>query len=207
MPSTAVQLSESPCGFFSADRGRENMGKARIALSLATIASLSGCSTPDRDWNKGIATPSATQLHYQREQAKTSAAGVAAVVAAAMGSRPPATTRTAPDPPSRPPPIRLPRCAGGETQRSYGPISIRRRRDPCLYAGDRAESTATYPHALLEAVESADALGDGLLVRGTVRPPREKDRSRRAARLSLPGSMRRRVRMVAIDAMETRPPR
>jgi len=182
------------------------MGKACIAVSLATIASLSGCSTPERDWNKGIATPSATQLHYQREQAKTSAGGVAAVVAAAIGFQAAGYDPNRPKPAEPPATDPVAPVRGGET-----PTVIRADIDQeaatraCTLATEQ-EARRLHPHALLEAVESVDPLGDGLLVRGTVRI-REKKTD--------PGELRgfrcrvdaQAVRMVAIDPMETRPPR
>ncbi|WP_322965741.1 hypothetical protein [Sphingomonas fuzhouensis] len=178
------------------------MGKASIALSLATITSLSGCATPDKDWNKGIATPSATWLHYQREQTKTSPGGVGAVVAAALGLQAAGYDPSRPKPAVPPPADPLAPVRGGET-----PMIIRA--DIDQEAATRACKLATedearrqHPHALLEAVESVDPLGDGLLVRGTVRLRETK---------ADPGELRgfrcrvdaQAVRMVAIDAPET----
>jgi len=68
------------------------------------------------------------------------------------------------------------------------------------------EAQRQYPHALLEAVEAAEPLKNGLLVRGTIRLRAKK---------TDPGELRafrcradaQAVRMVAIDAAETRPPR
>lgn len=182
------------------------MSKACIAVCLASIASLSGCSTPDRDWNKGIATPSATQLHYQREQARTDAGGVAAVVAAAIGFQAAGYDPSRPKPAEPPAADPLAPVRGGETPAVF-------RADIDQEAATRACKLATedearrqYPHALLEAVDAVDPLGDGLLVRGTVRLRVKK---------SDPGELRgfrcrvdtQAVRMVAIDAAETRPPR
>ncbi|WP_294279230.1 hypothetical protein [uncultured Sphingomonas sp.] len=175
-------------------------------MCLGTIASLSGCSTPDRDWNKGIATPTATQLHYQREQAKTSAAGVAAVVAAAIGFQAAGYDPNRPKPAEPPAADPLAPVRGGET-----PTVVRAGIDQeaatraCTLATEQ-EARRLHPHALVEAIESVDPLGDGLLVRGTVRLREKK---------AEPGELRgfrcrvdaQAVRMVAIDAMETRPPR
>lgn len=182
------------------------MGKACIALSLATIGTLSGCSTPDRNWNKGVATPSATWLHYQREQAKTSAGGVAAIVGAALGLQAAGYDPNHPRPPA-------PRAAD--------PLApVRGTETPAVFRADIDEEAATracklatedeaqrqYPHALLEAVEAAEPLKDGLLVRGTIRLRAKK---------TDPGELRafrcrvdaQAVRMVAIDPPETRAPR
>ncbi len=182
------------------------MGKACIALSCATITMLSGCSTPDRDWNRGIATPSATQLHYQRQQSQTSPGGAAAVVAAVLGFQAAGYDPNRPKPTAPPPADRLAPVRGGET-----PIAFRADIDE--EAATRACKLATedearrqHPHALLEAVDSVEPLGDGLLVRGTVRLRETK---------ADPGAVRgfrcrvdaQAVRMVAIDTAETRPPR
>lgn len=177
------------------------MGKACNALSLAMIASLSGCSTPDRDWNKGIATPSATWLHYQREQAKTRG-GAAGVVAALLGIQAAGYDPNRPKPAEPPAADPLAPVRGGET-----PAVFRADIDP--EAATRACKLATedearrhHPHALLEAVDSVEPLGDGLLVRGTIR---------QRAKTADPGQLygfrcrvdTQAVRMVAIDPIET----
>lgn len=179
------------------------MGRACIALSLATMASLSGCSTPDKDWNKGIATPSATWLHYQREQAKTSPGGVAAVVAAALGLQAAGYDPSRPKPAAPPPPADpFAPVRGGETPAVFrADIDQEAATRACKLAAED-EARRQHPHALLEAVESVDPLGDGLLVRGTVRLRANK---------TDPGVLRgfrcrvdaQAVRMVAIDAPET----
>lgn len=141
-----------------------------------------------------------------REQAKTSAGGVAAIVGAALGLQAAGYDPNRPRPPA-------PRAAD--------PLApVRGTETPAVFRADIDEEAATracklatedeaqrqYPHALLEAVEAAEPLKDVLLVRGTIRLRAKK---------ADPGELRafrcrvdaQAVRMVAIDPPETRAPR
>lgn len=184
------------------------MNRAKGVLVLAATVTLSGCYQP-REWNPGIATPTATALHYQREQAKVNPVGAGAIVAAALGfsaagygpdGAPP--PRPAPPPaPDRTAPVRAVEAPSAARAEIDDEAAVR----ACVLAAE-GEGRRHHPHALLDEVTSVDPLGDGLLVRGSLRLRAEGATADdvRPFRCRVDAQA---VRMVAIDTAETRPAR
>ena len=171
--------------------------------SLAALSSLSGCYKPT-EWNPGIATPTATALHHERERAKVNPVGAGAIVAAGLGLA--AAGYTADGPPPRPvvPPSNNDPTApvrGVET-----PSAPRAEIDPesaqrgCMLAIEQ-EARRNHPNTRIDRLDSVEPLGGGLLVRGTVRLD---ERTLRPFRCRVDAQA---VRMAVIDPAETRPPR
>lgn len=195
-------------GIFFVTKGETVMGRFANISGLAAILCLSGCYTP-REWNPGIATPTATTLHYQREQAKVRPVETGAIIVAGLGF---AAAGYGPDgaPPPRPAPppatdLTAPVRAVEAPSAPRAEIDEEAAVRACVLAVE-GEGRRHHLHALLDRVASVDPLGDGLMVRGGLRLRAD------GAALDELRPFRCRVdaqavRMVAIDAAETRPAR
>ncbi|WP_267434547.1 hypothetical protein [Sphingomonas sp. GM_Shp_1] len=177
------------------------MRKITTIASLTAIASLSACATRT-NWNPGIATPTATSLYYQRDQNRVDPIGTAALLAAGMGlqaaGRQPGTSRPGSAPGADPAtPVRAVETPSAPRAEIDDEAAVR----ACILAAE-GEAKRSHAHALLDQVASVDPLGDGLLVRGTLRL-REQANAVEGVRPFRCRVDSQAVRMIAIDPVES----
>ena len=180
------------------------MRKITTIASLTAIASLSACAT-QTNWNPGIATPTATSLYYQRDQNRVDPIGTAALMVAGVGlqaaglrpdqlgaSRPGSAPGADPTTPVRA--VETPSAPRAEIDEE---AAVR----ACILAAED-EGKRSHAHALLDKLASVDPLGDGLLVRGTLRL-REQANAAEGLRPFRCRVDSQAVRMIAIDPAES----
>lgn len=174
---------------------------------LVAIASLSGCYRPE-EWNPGLATPTATQLHYARDAARFRPAEAAAIVAAGAGlqaagydpdkllSRKPTSAVQNPTAPVRG--VETPSAARGDVDPD---AAVR----ACTLLAE-SEGRRAFALSRVTQIRSTDPLGDGLMIRGDVllRASDKEEGEARPFRCRVDAQA---VRMVAIDGIQTLPPR